>query len=823
MKPMKQPWTFSKPRLLGIVWPFIAVALFQALLGCVSLYTMSAVRSYVAGESLWSKGQKDAIHYLSLYAITHDERDYLKYQNAFSVPQGGHALRKALDQPIPSMADARAGIIQGGNHPDDANGIIWMYLNFHNFSFMKQAINFWEVGDGYLMQLNELARHIHDRVGEGGVSAAEVNQWRVQINVINEGVTPAARAFSDALGEGSRFILNLLIAVNLVTAVLLILLALLRVRRLIVQRRVFADALQLEKERAQTTLESIGDGVITIDVAGAIVYMNPAAEGLTHWKSTQASGLPLTALFNLLDENDQKDTSTLVEQIVTGKLKGGSANSKLIQRLDGSTVSVALVGTPIYNEGVVSGAVLVLHDMTQERQYIADLSWQAAHDPLTGLVNRSEFEHRLQRVLDTVDGQAGSHCLMFLDLDQFKLVNDTGGHAAGDELLRQLCRALPQGLRDGDTLARLGGDEFGVLLVDCPADTALDIAEALREIVQTLHFMWKGRPFMTTVSIGLVQLGDTPATLEGSLSAADMACYMAKEKGRNRVQVYSVDDLTLSMRFGEMAWIQRLHMAMDENRFCLYAQEIASIKGEGDEVRHIEILLRLRDESGRMVVPDNFIPAAERYGLMTTLDRWVVHNVFKVIAQCQSDDRHQVPQALCAINLSGSSIGDDTFLEYLKQQFKAFAVSPGMICFEITETSAIADLDSAIRFINELKGLGCQFSLDDFCSGMSSFAYLKHLPVDYLKIDGSFVKDMLDNPINKAMVEVINNIGHVMGKRTIAEYVETPQIEFALQEMGVDFAQGYLIARPELFTCESLYIQPVRPDPLMFGAPGTLR
>ncbi|EGH33392.1 PAS:GGDEF protein, partial [Pseudomonas syringae pv. japonica str. M301072] len=302
---------------------------------------------------------------------------------------------------------------------------------------------------------------------------------------------------------------------------------------------------------------------------------------------------------------------------------------------DGSTVSVALVGTPIYTEGVISGAVLVLHDMTQEQQYIADLSWQAAHDPLTGLVNRSEFERRLQRVLDEDCGQGRSHCLMFLDLDQFKLVNDTGGHAAGDELLRQLCRALPQGLRDGDTLARLGGDEFGVLLVDCPAETALDIAEALREAVQRLHFMWKGRPFMATVSIGLVHLGDTPASLEGSLSAADMACYMAKERGRNRVQAYSVDDLTLSMRFGEMAWIQRLHMAMDENRFCLYAQEIASIKGEAGEVRHIEILLRLRDESGRMVVPDNFIPAAERYGLMTTLDRWVVHNVFKVIAQCQ--------------------------------------------------------------------------------------------------------------------------------------------------------------------------------------------
>ncbi|MBC3955311.1 EAL domain-containing protein [Pseudomonas triticifolii] len=818
---MKQPWTFPKPRLTGIVWPFIAVALFQALLGCVSLYTLSAVRSYVVGESLWSKGQKDAIHYLGLYANWHDERDYLKYQQAIAVPQGGHALREALDRPVPSLSDARAGIIQGGNHPDDASGIIWMYLNFHDFSFMKTAIRFWAVGDDYLVQLDSLAGQIHTRIREGEVRPAEVEQWRAQINAINEGVAPAAKAFSDALGEGSRFILRLLIGINLVTAVVLILLAFLRVRKLIAQRRLFADALQLERERAQITLESIGDGVITTDVNGAIVYMNPAAEGLTHWKNGQAIGLPLAALFNLLDENDQRDSSTLIDHILGGKLKGGSANCKLIQRLDGSTVSVALVGSPIYSEGVVSGAVLVLHDMTQERQYIANLSWQAAHDALTGLLNRGEFERRLQQVLNKGDMGCASHCLLFLDLDQFKLVNDTSGHAAGDELLRHICRALPQGLRDGDTLARLGGDEFGVLLTDCPANKAHEIAEILRQIVQDLHFMWKGRPFVTTVSIGVVHLGDAPATLEASLCAADMACYMAKEKGRNRVQVYRLDDTTLSMRSGEMAWIQRLHIAMDENRFCLFAQEISSIQPNGDSVRHIEILLRLRDESGRMVAPDSFIPAAERYGLMTTLDRWVVHNVFQVIARCMSEERHQAPQALCAINLSGSSIGDDAFLDYLKLQFRTFGVAPDMICFEITETSAIADLGNAIRFINELKALGCLFSLDDFCTGMSSFAYLKHLPVDFLKIDGSFIKDMLDNPINQAMVEVINNIGHVMGKRTIAEFVETPQIESVLKEMGVDFAQGYLIGRPMLFTCESLYAPPLRPAPSMLHTPGT--
>jgi EAL domain-containing protein (putative c-di-GMP-specific phosphodiesterase class I) len=296
---------------------------------------------------------------------------------------------------------------------------------------------------------------------------------------------------------------------------------------------------------------------------------------------------------------------------------------------------------------------------------------------------------------------------------------------------------------------------------------------------------------------------------------------MAKEKGRNRVQVYHPDDSELSLRFGEMAWVQRLHMALEEDRFCLYAQEIAPLGidlGGG----HIEILLRLHDEAGRMILPDSFIPAAERYGLMSTIDRWVVQNVFKIIAQCRAE-RHHGPLAMCAINLSGTTIGDEAFLDFLREQFVTYSIPAEMICFEITETSAISNLGSAIRFINELKGLGCLFSLDDFCAGMSSFAYLKHLPVDFLKIDGSFVKDMLDDPINRAMVEVINHIGHVMGKRTIAEFVETPQIEQALLEIGVDYAQGYVIERPQLFTCDSLQSRPARPQPLLFKAPGTFR
>jgi diguanylate cyclase (GGDEF)-like protein/PAS domain S-box-containing protein len=819
---MKQKRTLGTPRLLGIVWPFIAVVLFQALLGCVSIYMLSAVRGYVAGESLWSKGQKDAIYYLTLYADNRDQKTFLKYQSAIAVPQGGHELRIALDRPNPDLAAARQGILKGGNHPDDVSSVIWLYLNFRHFSYLEKAIELWTVGDGYLVQLDDLAQEMHRDILANQATSADIHAWKERIIAINDSVTPAAKAFSDALGEGSRMILRLLLITNLATALGLIALALLRTRKLLAQRHAFADALQVEKERAQITLESIGDGVITTDVDGAIAYMNPAAESLTHWKAAQAQGLPLAALFNLLDENAQAEGFALIEHILGGQLTGGSEHSKLIQRLDGSTVSVTLVGAPIRSAGKVSGAVLVLHDMTQERQYIANLSWQATHDALTGLANRREFEFRLEQVLHGIGRQQSGHALMFLDLDQFKLVNDTCGHAAGDELLRHICALLQSDLREGDTLARLGGDEFGILLENCPPLVAEKIAESLRRTVQNLHFVWKGRPFVTTVSIGLVHISHIPTTLETSLRAADMACYMAKEKGRNRVQVYHADDSELSLRFGEMAWIQRLHMALEENRFCLYAQEIAALGHTEAGAGHIEILLRLHDEAGRIILPDSFIPAAERYGLMTSLDRWVVENVFKLIARCMIE-RPGRPMAMCAINLSGITIGDDDFLSFLREKFNAYGIPPSMICFEITETSAISNLGSAIRFINELKALGCFFSLDDFCAGMSSFAYLKHLPVDFLKIDGSFVKDMLDDPINRAMVEVINHIGHVMGKRTIAEFVETPHIEQALLEIGVDYAQGYLIERPQLFTFDSLQCRPARPQPLLFRAPGTFR
>jgi diguanylate cyclase (GGDEF)-like protein len=420
---------------------------------------------------------------------------------------------------------------------------------------------------------------------------------------------------------------------------------------------------------------------------------------------------------------------------------------------------------------------------------------------LTGTVNRREFEARLGNTLDKLSRQPGQHSLMFLDLDQFKVVNDTCGHAAGDQLLKQTSALLQETLGTGGLLARLGGDEFGVLLEDCAANSAVGIAERLRLAVQELRFVWNGCVFNISVSVGLVHVAEA-GSMEETPRAADMACYTAKEKGRNRIQVYHPSDSELVQRVGEMSWVQRIRNGLDEQRFCLFAQEIRALNQDEPDHSHVELLLRLRAEDGKLVQPGSFMPAAERYGLMPLIDRWVVRNAFALIASRLSTPG-SLPISSCAINLSGATFGDDEFVDYVRRQFEVHQMPPGLICFEITETSAIADLPSAKRLIQALKKLGCRFSLDDFGTGMSSFAYLKHLPVDFIKIDGSFVTEILNSKIDRAMVEMIVYIAKVMGKSTVAEFAESDEILEALREIGVDYAQGYAIGKPSPF--EAMY------------------
>ncbi len=418
----------------------------------------------------------------------------------------------------------------------------------------------------------------------------------------------------------------------------------------------------------------------------------------------------------------------------------------------------------------------------------------AYHDSLTGLINRAEFERRLKRVLFGLKDDVHHHALFYIDLDQFKIINDTCGHVAGDELLKQLTVILHKPIRESDTLARLGGDEFGILLENCPIEHAKIIADNIIKEVKDFHFAWKNQTFQIGASIGLVMLTDSDQGMTEVLSAADMACYAAKDAGRNRYHIYSEDDTSLIRRHGEMKWVARIHEALKLDSFVLYQQMMPAVNSQSGLATNFEFLIRLKDNN-EIIAPGAFIPAAERYNLMPAIDRWVISNAFESIVQIAQTNL-ALKDATYFLNLSGTSLSDEAFFDFLREQFSEYPLSAEQICFEVTETAAITNLSSTVEFIKQLKELGCKFALDDFGAGLSSFSYLKSLPVDYLKIDGGFVRDILEDPMDAAIVAAVNNIGHVAGLHTVAEFVENTEIIQALDKIGVDYAQGYALAKP---------------------------
>ncbi|HEV2514939.1 MAG TPA: EAL domain-containing protein [Devosia sp.] len=652
----------SSLRLVAVAWPFIAIIVTQAILATFSLQMVTSLRSYVTGESMWSKGQHDAIYFLSRYIDTTQSSYLERHRQALSVPLGDHDARVALEASPPDLVAAADGFRRGGNHPDDIPGLIWLFQNFSWFSYMSAAIEDWRNAEVTLFQMEDLA----DEMARAAlVQPWQRRDWAERLDAINDQVTPLTHAFSNSLGQGTRFVQTSLLVANLAIAALFV--------------------------------------------------------GLTLWR----------------------------------------LNSFLRHR----------------------------------RSIEHELSWRASHDALTKLPNRAAFERAVEQAI----ADSSATALLFVDLDQFKVVNDSGGHAAGDELLCVLADRLPGLLGPGALLARLGGDEFGVLLNTGSVDEGLITAQQLRRAVAELPFVWNDQHFAVSASIGFVRLDRTVGSLATALRAADIACYMAKEKGRNRVHVYSPDDAEQAEMAGNIGWVQRLQRALDRDSFVLYAQDIVPLSRKADS-EHCEILVRLAD-NGDLIGPGRFIPAAERFGLMPQLDRWVVRHALEVIAM-RMEQGVKPHRCTYAINLSAPAIGDESFLPFLKRQFEVTGVPPQLICFEITETSAVANLERAAAFITALRGIGCKFALDDFGAGMSSFHYLKRLPVDYLKIDGGFVKGMLRDSTDRAVVETINHLGHVTGIKTVAEFVETADVLAALEAIGVDYAQGYFMGIPKPFAAE---------------------
>ncbi|MFP3940097.1 MAG: EAL domain-containing protein [Thermoanaerobaculia bacterium] len=559
-------------------------------------------------------------------------------------------------------------------------------------------------------------------------------------------------------------------------------------------------ALSREKELAQVTLASIGDGVITTDPEGRVRFLNPVAETLTGWPSGEAAGRGLDEVFHLVEESTGRASPLAVHEALRrdGELAGADPGGRrMLVRSDGQRFAVEHSAAPIRNaEGEAVGLVIVFQDVTDQRLLALQLAHQATHDALTGLLNRQAFDERIRSLLAAGGDGGRHHCLLYMDLDQFKVVNDTCGHLAGDELLRRIATLVTEKVRDRDLVARLGGDEFGVLLPDCALDPGHRIAERIHRAVTRYRFSWQDKRYAVGASIGLVPIPSGEANMAQILSAADHACYVAKERGRNRIQLYQSDDAEVMRRTDEMNWVVRIHRTLEEGRFRLFAQPIRKLgTRDGTEPLFLEVLLRMVEEDGRILTPTPFVRAAERYGLMRDLDWWVVSRVLDHLDACCDADVERL--GTCAVNLSAVSVSDESFLDRMRRALgERNPELVGKLCFEITETAALANPSQAQHLIRELAALGCRFALDDFGSGMASYGKLKALRVQYLKIDGTFVRDLATNPLDRTIVESINQMAHVLGVRTVAEGVSGAPLLDRLESLGVDYAQGFGVARP---------------------------
>ena len=551
------------------------------------------------------------------------------------------------------------------------------------------------------------------------------------------------------------------------------------------------------RPRAMVTLDAMGESVITVDAEGRIDYINHSAETLLSQRFDQVMGKSFAEVATLVDENDRRSLGDPVRKaLATGGRVTMGRRAVLVPANAGPERSVEISVTPLLFDGKdILGLVLVLHDTSELRGLTRQMTYQASHDALTGLVNRREFERRLQEAMDSAQTGNIGHGLCYLDLDRFKAVNDTCGHTAGDNMLREVASLIKEAVRDSDTVGRIGGDEFALLLVGCPLEKARQIADDVVRSVNDYRFVWKDKIFNIGVSIGLVEIGRGSGSIEDMMNSAGSACYVAKKQGGLHVHVYSAREEASARHSGEIHWLQKLQGALRDSKFELYFQPIVHARADGVRGPALEVFVRLMGEQGQPGAPPaEFIRAAERYRLMPQIDRWVVQTVLSALGR---GGMKVPPGRSVAINIAGQTLGDSDFLEFVVDCFDHTGANPGDICFEVTESSVVANLDHAHRFIAVLHGMGCEFALDDFGSGLSSFSTLRTLPMDYLKIDGSFIHNLAGDSVNKAMVGAMIELSRSLNFRVVAEQVEDQLSLDTVTEMGIDFVQGFVVGRPQ--------------------------
>ena len=907
--------------VLSVSWPFLLIIAVLVQVSFFSMNTLSAARALVGGESLWSKGQKEAVQQLQLYVQTGAVEHYARFRSAIAVPLGDMRARLTLQRRHPDLALARAGLLQGGNNAQDIPGVIRLFLRFHAYGPVARAIAIWQQGDAQIDRLVRLGQAIEGAMQQGDRrrASAELSQ----VLSIDALLTPLEDTFSAALGAASRQAERLLQASTGLLAFLLAAAGLARTRQVVWSERHMAAALQRNEqrqkaaltasdhgifdidlehgtahlsanfmaalgypdwpdqldmtevarvihpedralfvsrvhdddgpendlgryveyrllcasggvrwarveagatrdsrgkrvrlagtmrditeqrlvkeklfeqtERALVTLNSISEAVVTTDAQGCIDYVNQRAEELLDLRLADVRGKAVKSVCWFIDEATRQPLAHPVEVALRSGLRTTATSTAALARPGGAEISIDASASLMHAQNdSVFGVVLVLRDVRHDRIAASQMRHQATHDVLTGLINRREFESLVEAAVCSRPGDGLQHAVFYLDLDRFKIVNDTCGHEAGDLLLREISDLMKSALRETDALARLGGDEFAILLRGCSGDAAAVVAEKIREVVSAHRFCYQGRTFSVSASIGVVALDTAVIGYADAIRGADAACYHAKEHGGDRVQFFHSADTDLASRQAAIRWAPRIKDALDENRFRLYAQRMEKTHPAPSDPMRIEVLVRLDDGAGALISPQAFLPSAERYHLASAIDRWVISAVFDAIGNCNWNVYES-----CSINLSGGSIGDSRVIEHILAASRDAGIDPRRICFEVTETAVISNIGAAQHSIRCLRDAGFHFALDDFGAGMASFGYLKHLPVDYLKIDGSFVRQMLSEHTDRAMVQSIQQIARAFGIQTVAEFVESHDIRAALRLIGVDYVQGFAIHKPQ--------------------------
>ncbi|MBN1698435.1 MAG: EAL domain-containing protein [Spirochaetales bacterium] len=565
----------------------------------------------------------------------------------------------------------------------------------------------------------------------------------------------------------------------------------------ITARKKAQNALSMEKERAFITLNSIGDAVITINRDLNIMYMNRIAEHLLGFSMSEAAGIKITDILRIVSEVTREPVSNPFVTVQKRMEVVSIPDQLVLINRKGQEYHIQSSVAPIFDfDAGYSGYVIVLHDISESKNLQKQISYHASHDALTGLYNRVEFISRLDEALECEDSSIKEHVLFYIDIDNFKIINDTVGHTGGDQFLIQLSALIKHLVRQTDTIARVGEDEFAILLFNCPLDLSLTIAEKICNHVRESIFEYRERKITVTISIGVVSIKPGTGDASSFLIKADEVCKIAREKGGDRVHLFRADDLYHIKHHTELEWVSKIKNALEQSRLLLFYQPIASLSADSKGGDHFELLIRMADENGGIIAPAQFLPAAERYNFISRIDMWVIENFFKHFNKwyCKNSERRL---HCCSINLSGASLNDEKMLDFIISRIREYAIPPELLCFEITETIAIVNFSETERFINTLKNMGCSFALDDFGNGLSSYNYLKRLAVDYLKIDGSFVKNIVSDEKDYAIAKTINTLGHHMGLKTIAEYVKDKQTYDLLVTIGVDFVQGYYISVPK--------------------------